>query len=254
MSCLHPFWVWEKINLDPVENNIKLHGIISIKHFKILILNIWLFACCGPGSNLQSDDLHPGHPDGLLLPPRPPVQQTGWQHVLRREGWKCELKTSIIMRSASIFNLCVVQELESMKMSRSTVISSFFTTMTPKVIRVTETASQVPFSLSDDQVFQRSWGLLVPAEHPSRRAGHQPDSCWHCHHLRQRLGVCRLTTSTVYIHVSSPEALLSGISMLTGSQQDPVCRRMNRVAAFRGGESPPQITPSHVAGQVTEDK
>lgn len=45
-------------------------------------------------------------------------------------------------------------------------------------------------SLKDGQVFQRSRGVHLPVEHPSRRTGNQSDSCWHRHHLWQRLGWC----------------------------------------------------------------
>lgn len=48
------------------------------------------FLGCAPGADLQSDDIHLGYSDGLLLSAGLPVQPTGWQHVILRQRGKCE--------------------------------------------------------------------------------------------------------------------------------------------------------------------
>ncbi len=61
-------------------------------HARVFLTLMWLVGCCGPGSDLQSDDVHLGYFDGLLLSAGLPVQPTGWQHVLLWQRRKCELK------------------------------------------------------------------------------------------------------------------------------------------------------------------
>lgn len=55
---------------------------------------------------------------------------------------------------------------------------------------VQATVSLHSSSSPDEQVFQRSRGVPVSAEHQSRRSWDQPNSCWHSHNLRQWLGAC----------------------------------------------------------------
>lgn len=90
------FYLYQKISstiiLNLVFNDQLSVLFVGFFCFTGLSLTLYVgFFCCHPtDSDLQSDDIHFGYFDGLLLSAGLPIQPTGWKHVICRQGGKRE--------------------------------------------------------------------------------------------------------------------------------------------------------------------